>query len=494
MGSVTEFNGKAVDDEGLCPEADEPTLWTAQGSSLAVTRARYTADGTPEFEAADFKEMQDRQRGPDILTAQEMARLLEDKERGTMHFKAGRVKEACQEYNRAIEVFGDRPGGTVEQRREKSKLFANRAECLLRLEEWAAAEKAAMRATELDATNAKARYRRARALEALGGEAQLQMAVVELGRIEPMGGAEHQLLRRIHAARDALREVRRRDAGGLRRAFAAGGLKLATSSDEERARTRPLAAPAGKSIIGTPLAPHPDDVQPPLAQLPRWLCTLADAGHVTRSRYLVDIYRTAVDDAMNGAATGRAAHGLGAPNYSPCSLMMDFLIFCKLALVRGVLPRSYPWDWDACLRDAPARLLCRFSPEVSQPANAYGPAAGAPAAMREIVSFVYDDDVHHAEVLRGRPVAELRAEWMRSVGYSEVRVTGGKADDADDDDDDDDDDGKPSSSVARAACGGRPPAVQHRLTFDLDPSVFSEVGGVHLWRLLLNQLSARIHA
>ena len=36
-----------------------------------IVEAKYTADGRPEFDAADFKEMEAVSRGPDVLTAQE---------------------------------------------------------------------------------------------------------------------------------------------------------------------------------------------------------------------------------------------------------------------------------------------------------------------------------------------------------------------------------------------------------------------------------------
>ena len=56
--------------------------------------------------------------------------VVEAKEQGNEHFKAGRVEEALGSYHRALTVFSDRRGGP-EQRLEKSKLMANRAECQL---------------------------------------------------------------------------------------------------------------------------------------------------------------------------------------------------------------------------------------------------------------------------------------------------------------------------------------------------------------------------
>ena len=124
--------------------------------SASIVKAKYRADGTPEFDAADFKEMEARARGPDVLTPQEMAIVLEAKEEGNAKFKAGRVEEACQEYNCALKTYADRPGGTPDQRREKSKLYANRAECLLKLKRPLAAIADCNAAVEINPDSARA--------------------------------------------------------------------------------------------------------------------------------------------------------------------------------------------------------------------------------------------------------------------------------------------------------------------------------------------------
>ena len=122
----------------------------------------------------------------EILTPQEEDMVQQRREAGNAAFRAGRIEEALRGYNQSLEIFADRHGGP-EQRQLKSKLYANRAECLLRLSSWEAAEKAARLAVELDATNAKARYRLARALEQLGGEAHLHEALAH----RPAAAAHH---------------------------------------------------------------------------------------------------------------------------------------------------------------------------------------------------------------------------------------------------------------------------------------------------------------
>ena len=141
---------------------DESHARAVNAGAATIVEAKWTEDGRPEFYAGDFKELEARSRGPDVLTAQEEAMAEDAKADGNVHFKAGRITDALQAYHRALEVFSDRCGGP-EQRVLKSVLCANRAECLLRLEKWEAAIKSCALALTLDPTNAKARFRRARA-------------------------------------------------------------------------------------------------------------------------------------------------------------------------------------------------------------------------------------------------------------------------------------------------------------------------------------------
>ena len=298
-----------------------------------IVEAKFTPDGRPEFDAAEFKEMEAVSRGPDVLTPQEMVMAVDAHESGNAAFKRGEIEQALTQYNTALEVFSDRRGGPL-QRPRKSKLLANRAECLLRLEKWEAAEASAQMALSLDTANAKARFRRARALYELGGEAKLQEALDELdrlrlGQVKPsqgsevssssgeggaLGPAEKALEQRVLSAQSELREVRRRDAGGLRKAFAAGAAGLSTPDDEIRAVLPPGADTATS-------APQPGGLW-------RRCLELEGADEPTVYAYLVDAYRTRVDDDRAQPAT---AHGLGAIGYTPISVLADFLIFCKLA-------------------------------------------------------------------------------------------------------------------------------------------------------------------
>ena len=69
--------------------------------------------------------------------------------------------------------------------------------------------------------------------------------------------------------------------------------------------------------------------------------------------WLVDCYRVRVDD--DYAYGGGCLHGLYAASaYGGDStiIMIDFLIFCKLAVKNGALTKKMPWDWAAFLKVA----------------------------------------------------------------------------------------------------------------------------------------------
>ena len=120
--------GTTPNSRSLPNSPSDPQRHVHNSIVAMIVEAKYDHNGNPEFDAADFKEMEARARGPDVLTPQEEAMVVEAKEQGNEHFKAGRVEEALGSYHRALTVFSDRKAGP-EQRLEKSKLMANRAEC-----------------------------------------------------------------------------------------------------------------------------------------------------------------------------------------------------------------------------------------------------------------------------------------------------------------------------------------------------------------------------
>ena len=422
--------------------------------SASIVEARYTHDGRPEFEAGEFKELEARARGPDKLTPEENAMVAERKDEGNEHFRRGRVRDALLAYNKALEVFADR-SGDQQQRREKSRLLANRAACLLKLEQWEVASKSAAMALRYDPANAKARFRRARALVELGGEQRFAEAIADLEQLRledgTHGKAERTLLNRLHAQQAELRQVRVRDAGGLRQAFQSGRAGLSSSVVDEE--------------IVPVTAVQPAPTHPNAAWMLKLGGVSAASDSLLRHGWLVDCYRTRVDD---DCAPGRTPHGIGAAACSSASLLLDFLIFCRLAVARGVVPRTTRiftphkpgeaqlWDWPAFLGDAAQKLGMAFNPEKCHAEYRYGEVMGSGKRMRELAMLLYD------RVPPGEPSAEaVRRETMESCWRD-----GGRSED------------------------GR--THKHMFTFDLNQAVFVEVGGHQPWRLLMAALCQNV--
>jgi hypothetical protein len=327
-----------------------------------IVEAKWAADGkTPEFEAADFKELEARARGPDVLTDAEMGFVAEHKEKGNTHFRAGSVEEALGEYNRALEIFADRDGGP-KQRGDKSKLLANRAECLLRLRKWDAAERSAAKALAIDEENAKARFRRARANAELGSERNLAEALADLAVLRvagdgTFGKAEAQLQAKVLRLTDELKAVRRKDAGGLRKAFAAGkslfaGLTGAATDDDDAAAAAyeiasggkiPMTESAGKGLFGDSAA---------------WLSRLGDECDArTRCAWLIDVYRTRVDDDGHADDSDAVSHGLLAPTCSAVGARPRACAGTRRESLRANRRGVRAWAWAPASRRASLALL-----------------------------------------------------------------------------------------------------------------------------------------
>ena len=62
--------------------------------AASIVEAKYTDDGRPEFDAADFKELEARSRGPDVLCPTEAGLVFERKAEGNGHFRNGRIEDA----------------------------------------------------------------------------------------------------------------------------------------------------------------------------------------------------------------------------------------------------------------------------------------------------------------------------------------------------------------------------------------------------------------
>ena len=262
--------------------------------------------------------------------------------------------------------------------------------------------------------------------------------------------------------------------------------------------------------------------------------------------WFVDAYRTAVDDDAHAAARaggGRHAaasaaaakagpithgrgtrHGLAAVQTSRLIVLADFLHFCKLASAR----RMAPPEWGPLL-DAAAPMLDKgFNPEKCGAEHRYGPRA-AGSALRAVAHAVYTgqlgvgggrggrrrDDRDHSDGNRSsasddsddssdgdaatqRPLARRReVDPCQPRSPHSPRGDGGVAADVGASHEAlaervfaqiqhacfphaDEDATAENDAMARAAA---PAGADHvYFTFDREPAVFDDVGGVELWK------------
>ncbi|KAH3745312.1 hypothetical protein Pelo_13314 [Pelomyxa schiedti] len=110
-----------------------------------------------------------------------------------------------------------------------------------------------------------------------------------------------------------------------------------------------------------------------------------------RHEWLVDCYRTRVDDDYN--LGGSNSHGVYEEYATKVTVAADFAVFCLLAALRGVTPRT-GWDWDATLNTAVPLLPVTFDVAAAQ--AKYGadclavpPAEGAPSSLRYTAMLAY---------------------------------------------------------------------------------------------------------
>lgn len=414
-----------------------------------------------------------------MLSADEFESVMRLKNAGNAHFVAGELTAALGRWSDAVQLYDGRAGESV-QRAEKSKLHSNKAEAFLKLERYADARADADRALESDAANGKARFRRARALLALGGPAELALAMEDIKAIKAAGGtvgeAEAALLRTadgallLKSARDkeeaAAKASAARRAEWRRRVGAPGGDAGAgaePSADDLAKAARAVAAVAEYTDVDAntakmeahtakeaakAAAEEPAAKAPPPPERTEWLAALGNPGR-DRHAWLIDCYRTRVDDDRAGGPSPRAPHGLGEQRPSRLSVLSDVLLFLKLAVARRVVPSGT--DWEGLLSAAGEQLDKAFNADRCRATARYG-EAGTSGAFRRCAALVYEGE-------GGDGLAATLAGQIGTACWG--------------------DDERDGAGL-----------VQHRFSFDREPAIFDNVGGVEAWRELNQRLKA----
>lgn len=237
------------------------------------------------------------------------------KTEGNTLFEAGKFKEAVARYERACHKLRPTLGASLLPEAQRTQavellatLHANASQCYLNLKQFKLAQDQASECLRHVPTHEKALLRYANASEQLR---EWHAAIVNL----EMAMTVNPSLSRVYQA--TLEKLKRRcakDEETSKSSFVAGGMH------QDR--------------------PHPAG----------WALGLPKEKQY---EWFVDCYRMRVDD--DYCWGGGHLHGLyNVDGASAGSVVVDFLLFCKLAVARGAVPT--PWSWSKCL-DVAAKLL-----------------------------------------------------------------------------------------------------------------------------------------
>ena len=502
------------------------------------------------------------------LSSDEFVEVLRRKDIGNAHFKQSEYLPAIEAWDACLAVFSGRPGDAL-QKAEKAKVCANKAEAYLKLERYKEAREACSDALDLDESNFKARFRRARACLLLGGFDDLIMASEDVKRIQADGGklgeAEAALLKTAQgkqllpgvggksgavaaaaamaaatggsARGDATDEAQKADARARAAAAAAAvapelelAARLAAEASKagaEGGRAEAVDVSDGNGIHearddgggdGGGDGGEEDDLARVrarrLAQLKsqakagqhgraatQWQELLRERPPADRYHWLVDSYRTHVDEEFRGAArraqlaeaarasglpvpfspAGAAANVTNGPRASRLSRLSDFLLFCKLCVRCGVVGEREgcpPFDWAALLLAAGGMLHRGFHPEQCGAQHRYGEKA-AGDAMRALNAIVYAEKPSgsgaKAAAQKAQQTQPQPQEASATSPVEELRTAIGHACWGEDQEDEE-------------GC------LVHRFSFEKGEAdgIFEDVGGVQLWVRLNESLKATI--
>ena len=233
----------------------------------------------------------------------------------------------------------------------------------------------------------------------------------------------------------------------------------------------------------------------------QWQELLRERPPADRYHWLVDSYRTHVDEEFRGAArraqlaeaarasglpvpfspAGAAANVTNGPRASRLSRLSDFLLFCKLCVRCGVVGEREgcpPFDWAALLLAAGGMLHRGFHPEQCGAQHRYGEKA-AGDAMRALNAIVYAEKPSgsgaKAAAQKAQQTQTQPQEASATSPVEELRTAIGHACWGEDQEDEE-------------GC------LVHRFSFEKGEAdgIFEDVGGVQLWVRLNESLKATI--
>ena len=363
---------------------------------------------------------------------------MEAKEEGNTKFKDGKIEVALSFYEVA-----ERHMRPIKEacKSEYAKVLGNIAESCLKLQRWQPAIEAVTAAIEIDGNSVKALYRRARAyIQAATADATL------LYMYDDYWGSPQDYLKKLTKALEKQLSLSRsmptHDEPEDRERQSRRSMQF---TENETEATDPLSSLLQQ--MGGEIPNSPDR--------PNWSWSVG-LGAGKQYEWLVDCYRMRVDDEYAVSEKIRSK-SLYDPDHTEDSILVDFLVFSKLAVLMEAVPPS-GWDWARYM--SKARQLLRYAFEKDDAFEKYGGenffegavGIGSGRSLRFTAQQIFAAEVTTLEV------TDFRAMQLESEVVS--RCFG-------DDEYFDEDD---------------------VVDFDSAADVFEDVGGVQLWRDLKHAL------
>eukprot|EP00438_Fugacium_kawagutii_P006610 Skav212989 [mRNA] locus=scaffold423:216705:219544:- [translate_table: standard] len=286
----------------------------------------------------------------------ELSLAVAVKSQANAKFAEGQISEALELYQQALDSIQNSPDSSAKLAwDEQVKIEANRAQCFLSQEAWQDAEAAATSALLMDARNLKARFRRAKARQALGDIDGALKDIQLLYSLEPKNAAVKNFLLELCPDFWLKGAGPSAWASGLRQKFA--------------------------------------------------------------SEWLVDCYRMRIDEeyVWRGGDL-RGLYALHASGGGRDMVEKDFLLFCKLAVKKGVIPAA--WNWGDFLLTA--KKLLRFA---FQKSDAHEKYETEKVEMEEMISKRWAAEDLFTEV-GGRALWE--STWHIRLAEPRSRRGGGR--------------------------------------------------------------------
>jgi len=306
---------------------DANTFWTAAllWKVLGTTGIKPWDEEIAALNAEGIPELADQILGAETFASEAKRQPTSSDESaadlkaaGNGHFKEKRWQEACRSYEMALSRC------TASDEDElRVALHSNLAQCYLNLQLFRRALDSATECLQLDWRNQKALFRRASAYEKLK----------EYDKA--LGDLEH-LLKSDPAHVEARKAVDRLQ-------------KLSRPPSEKSARSKGNISASIAASNFDAFAPSQDMVEGSTS----WCegLQLKDCH-----RCFVDCYRLRLDDDCGGLEVNvPSRRGLYAPSAKRGIILEDWLVFCRLATFRCLLPAD--WSWSVTL-DLAAERLC----------------------------------------------------------------------------------------------------------------------------------------